>query len=211
MKRRDFVINASGLGLAAAATPLWAQQAAIEGRDYKRLSSAVPVPAGKVDVVEFFGYWCPHCFEFEPTLDAWVRKLNPAQVNFHRVAVSFRPSNEALQRLYYALESLGLVDGLHRKIFNAIHLEGKHLENDADVAAFLKATGVDATKVMDAAKSFSVATKIRQGKQLSEAFQIDGVPLVGVAGRWVTSPSIAGTPERTVTTMDALIAQARKG
>jgi thiol:disulfide interchange protein DsbA len=64
---------------------------------------------------------------------------------------------------------------------------------------------------MDAAKSFSVATKIRQGKQLSEAFQIDGVPLVGVAGRWVTSPSIAGTPERTVTTMDALIAQARKG
>jgi thiol:disulfide interchange protein DsbA len=211
MKRRDFVINASGLGLAATTAPLWAQSGAIEGRDYKRLSSAVPVPAGKVDVVEFFGYWCPHCFEFEPTLDAWARKLNPAQVNFHRVAVSFRPSNEALQRLYFALESLGMVDSLHRKVFSAIHLERKSMDNDADVAAFLKANGADVAKVMDTAKSFSVATKIRQGKQLSEAFQIDSVPLLGVAGRWITSPSIAGTPERTVATLDALIAQARKG
>jgi thiol:disulfide interchange protein DsbA len=210
MNRREFALTTTALALTGAAPLTWAQ-APVEGKDYKRVAQPVPMPAGKVDVVEFFGYWCPHCNEFEPTLDAWVRKLPAAQVNFRRIPVVFRPSNEPLQRLYYAFEALGLVDSLHRKTFHAVHVENRRLDNDAEIGKWLQTVGADSAKVLDTMKSFSVATKARQGKQQAEAFGIDGVPTLGIAGRWMTSPSIAGTPERALAVCDALIAQARKG
>ena len=211
MKRREFALAATaGLALTGLAGPLRAQGGPIEGRDYLRVAQPVPVPDGKVDVVEFFGYWCPHCNAFEPALDAWSRKLPPAQVNFRRVAVAFNAAQEPMQRLYFALESLGLVDTLHRKVFAALHVAHQRLDKDADIAAWAQASGADATKILDAMKSFAVATKVRQARQLAEAYKIDGVPTLGIQGRFMTSPSIAGTPERALATADALIAQTRK-
>ncbi len=110
------------LGLAASllATPAArAANDAVEGKDYVKLSSPIPGSSpGKVEVIEFFGYWCPHCAAFEPTLEAWARKL-PADVNFRRIPVAFSPSQESYQRLYFALEALGAVNAAHGKIFVA--------------------------------------------------------------------------------------------
>ena len=167
------------------------------------------MPEGKIEVVEFFGYWCPHCNTFEPTLDAWAKRL-PPNVVFRRMPIAFNPAQEPAQRLYFALEALGLVDTLHRKVFSWLHVERKRLNNDADVQAWAATTSADAAKILDAMKSFSVATKTRQARQLSEAYRIEGVPTLGIHGRWLTSPSIAGTPERALATADALIAQLRK-
>lgn len=210
MNRREFSLGGSALALASLAGPTWAQGAPIEGRDFKRVEQPVAVPAGKVDVAEFFGYWCPHCNAFEPQLEAWVRKL-PPQVSFRRVPVAFNAAQEPAQRLYFALEALGLVDTLHRKVFAAIHVEHKRMNNDADVAAWAKDVGADPAKIVDAMKSFSVGTKMRQARSLAEGFRIDGVPTLGIQGRWMTSPSIAGSQDRALAVADALIAQARKG
>ena len=211
MNRREFAQTlGAGLVLASPTTALWAQGPLQEGRDYKRVESPVAVPDGKVDVVEFFGYWCPHCNAFEPTLDAWVRKLPTAQVNFRRIPVVFNAAHDVYQRLYFALESLGLVDSLHRKVFAAVHVEHKNFTKDADVAAWVTANGADGAKVVDAMKSFSVASKARQARALAEAFKIDGVPTLGIQGRYMTSPSIAGGPERALAVTDALIAQHKK-
>jgi thiol:disulfide interchange protein DsbA len=212
MNRREFAQNlGAGLVLASPATVLWAQGAPQEGRDFKRVESPVAVPEGKVDVVEFFGYWCPHCNAFEPALDAWVHKLPTAQVNFRRIPVAFNAAHDVYQRLYFALEALGLVEGLHRKVFAAVHVEHKNFIKDADVAAWISANGADGTKVVDAMKSFSVASKVRQAKALADGFKIDGVPTLGIQGRYMTSPSIAGGPERALAVTDALIAQHKKG
>lgn len=211
MNRRDFARAGTGLALAGLAAPLWAQGAPAEGRDFKRVQPPVAVPeGGKVDVVEFFGYWCPHCNAFEPALDAWAKQLPADQVAFRRISISFRANQEPLQRLFYALESLGLVETLHRKVFAAIHVERRAMNSDEDIAAFLKAQGADAAKVVDTMKSFAVATKVRQSKQQAESYGIEGVPTLGVAGRWRTAPSIAGTEERALAVASALIAQARK-
>lgn len=208
MNRRDWVLAAAGLaGLPLAAQ---AQGGPVEGRDFKRVESPVPVPDGKVEVVEFFGYWCPHCNAFEPALEAWVKKL-PAQVNFRRLPVAFAPGQEPLQKLYYAIESLGQVDALHRKVFTALHADKKRLNTEADIAAWLPTVGADAAKITEAMKSFGVAAKARQSKQLSDAYRIDGVPTLGIQGRWMTSPGQAGSPERALAVADALIAQAKKG
>ena len=210
MNRREFAVGSAGTVLAGLSLPLWAQGAPIEGKDYHSVPQPVPVPAGKVEVVEFFGYWCPHCNAFEPQLDAWARKLPPAQVNFRRVAVAFNAAHEPLQRLYFALESLDLVEAMHRKVFTALHVQKIRFDNDAEIGAWIKANGADSTKVMDAMKSFSVATKTRQTRQLGADYKIEGVPTLGIQGRYTTSPSIAGTPERALAVADQLIAQSRK-
>lgn len=208
MNRRDWVLAAAGLaGLPPVAL---AQGGPQEGRDFKRVETPVPVPDGKLEVVEFFGYWCPHCNAFEPALEAWVKKL-PAGVTFRRIPVAFSPGQEPLQKLYYALESLGQVEAMHRKVFAALHVERKRLNTDAEILEWAKTAGADAAKLGDAMKSFGVATKLRQSKQLADGYRIDGVPLLGIQGRYMTSPSIAGSPERALAVADALIAQSKKG
>ena len=210
MNRREFGLNASVLALAGLALPAGAQGGPVEGKDFMRVAQPVPMTGDKIEVVEFFGYWCPHCHAFEPALDTWVKKL-PASVNFRRMPVAFNAAQEPAQRLYFGIEALGLVDTLHRKVFAAMHVERKRLDKDSEIADFAKANGVDPAKLQDAMKSFSVATKMRQARQLSEAYRIEGVPTLGIHGRFMTSPSIAGSQERALAVADALIGQARKG
>ena len=211
MNRRDFsltlVAGSVALGMAA---PAQAQGDPTEGREYTRLQTPVPVAvAGKIEVVEFFGYWCPHCNNFEPALDAWARKL-PADVNFRRIPVAFSAAHDTLQKLYFALEGLALVDSMHRKVFAAIHVQHARFDKDADVAGFASSNGLDPTKLLDAVRSFGVAAKCRQAKQLAEAFRIEGVPTLGVQGRYLTSLSQAGGAEPALRVTDALIRMARR-
>jgi len=216
IERRQFSAALVGTGLGAAgfglAGPVAAQAGPVEGTHYVRLSQPVPAPGGgKVEVIEFFWYGCPHCNAFEPTLDAWARRL-PADVAFRRVPVAFRDEPfGAHQRIYYALEAMGQLDAVHRKVFYAIHNERARLDKPADIGAFMKKNGLDEAKFLDVYNSFSVQTKCRQAKQLSEAYKIDGVPAIGVQGRYYTSVGLAGSPERALAVTDYLIQQARKG
>jgi thiol:disulfide interchange protein DsbA len=136
----------------------------------------------------------------------------PADVAFRRVPVAFRDEPfGAHQRIYYALEAMGQLEAVHRKVFYAIHNERARLDKPADIAAFMKKNGLDDAKFLDVYNSFSVQTKCRQAKQLSEAYKIDGVPAIGVQGRYYTSVGLAGSPDRALAVTDFLIQQARKG
>ena len=212
MNRRRFNLSLAGACSAACLPGLaLAQGAPVEGRDYARLAQPVAMPSsGKIEVVEFFGYWCPHCNSFEPAIDAWSRKL-PAEVSFRRVPVAFSAPQEPYARIYLALEAMGQLDALHRKVFAAIHVQRQRLDKEADLSAFVQGAGGDGAKFVEAYKSFGVATKVRQAKQLSEAYKIDGVPTLGIHGRWFTSGSLAGTHEKALAVADALIQRARKG
>ena len=148
MNRRDFSATATvaGLGLAGSgfSLPALAQAKPVEGKDYVRLAQPQPVPPGKIEVIEFFWYGCPHCNAFEPTVEAWVKKLS-ADVSFRRVPVAFRDEPfVAHQKIYYALEGLDLVAAMHRKVFYAIHNDRMRLDKIEDIAAFMAKNGVDA-------------------------------------------------------------------
>jgi len=210
MNRRDFSLHlAGGLGLSLAGGAL-AQGNPVEGKDYVKLSQPVPPgsPAGKIDMIEFFWYGCPHCNAFEPTLDAWSRKL-PADVAFRRVPVAFTAIHETHAKIFYALDGMGKVDAMHRKVFAAIHVQGQRLDKEPEIVALMNANGVDGAKFAELFKSFSVQTKVRQGKQLSEAYKIDGVPALGIHGRYYTSGSLSGTNERALAVADFLIQRSR--
>ncbi|RZL07507.1 MAG: thiol:disulfide interchange protein DsbA/DsbL [Rubrivivax sp.] len=220
MNRREFSKQTAalgalnGLGLVAGLAPWQAAHAAdpAEGTNYVTLAQRAPVssPAGKIEVVEFFWYGCPHCNHFEPSLAAWAAKL-PADVAFRRVPVAFREVPFAAhQRLYYAIEAMGLTSTLHAKVFHAIHVEQLKLDKPELIADWVAKQGVDKTKFMSIYNGFSMQSKTQQARVLADAYKIDGVPAIGVAGRYFTSVSLNGTPEKTLATTDFLIAQARK-
>ncbi len=216
MKRRNFsasLLGASltGAGLVAAPTAS-AQGGPVEGTHYVRLSQPLPAPThGKLEVVEFFWYGCPHCNEFEPALEAWTKTL-PADVVFRRAPVAFRPEPHGThQRLYFAIETMGLVATLHRKVFYAMHNERQSLDKPAEISAFVSKNGVDGAKFLDVFNSFSVQTKARQAHQLSEGYKIDGVPALGVQGRFYTSGSLAGSNDRSLAVVDSLLKRLRSG
>ena len=229
MKRRDFSAHLMGTGLAvnltagltaSLATTAWptaaqaqgATQAPalVEGKDYLRLATPLAVPAGKIEVIDFFWYGCPHCYSFEPALDAWAKKLAP-DVAFRRLPVMFREEPfGAHARMYYAVEAMGLLDTVHRKIFAAIHNEKATLSKPADISAFMTKNGVDGAKFVEVMNSFSMQSKVLKSRQIAEAFKLDGVPALGIQGQFLTSGSIAGTPERALMVTDSLIQRSRK-
>ena len=211
MKRRQF--TATLLAATAAAQPLLspAQGTPAEGKQYVRLGQPLAAAGGgKIEVVEFFWYGCPHCNDFEPMLEAWVKKL-PADVVFRRVPVAFRDEPFGThQRIYYALEAMNQVEAMHRKVFYAIHNDRQRLDKPADISAFMAKNGVDGAKFLDVFNSFGVQTKARQAKQLAESYKIDGVPALGIQGRFYTSGTLAGSTEQALQVTDFLIQQIRK-
>jgi thiol:disulfide interchange protein DsbA len=205
--RRQFSLLCASLGAAGLA---YGQGAPVEGKDFQKVASPLALPAtGKVEVVEFFWYGCPHCNALEPQLETWIKKL-PTDVAFRRVPVGFSPAHELHKKLFYALESMGQLEAMHRKVFAAIHVEHKRLATEEEIKAFAAANGIDAKKLEAAMSSFSVTGKAKQAKQLTEAYGIDGVPTLGIHGRFLTSPSIAGSPERCFVVAEMLIAQVKK-
>ena len=214
MQRRQFSITLLGASAAAATFPAAAQalKSPVEGKHYVRLNQPVSTTAapGKIEVLEFFWYGCPHCAAFEPMLDAWAKQL-PPDVAFQRVPVAFAAEPYgAHQRLFYALDSLGLVAAMHKKLFYAIHEKRMRLDKPADMAAFLAGNGVDAAKFNEAYSSFTTETRVKRANLLADGYKIDGVPALGVHGRYFTSGALAGDHERALDVADALIQRVRK-
>jgi protein dithiol oxidoreductase (disulfide-forming) len=216
MQRREFSLSAASVVAAtlggAIAGPAFAQAAQPkEGADYLVLDKPVPTEAaaGKTEVVEFFWYSCPHCFRFEPQLEAWIRKA-PKDVSVRRVPVAFRPDFEPQQRLYYVLETLGKVDELHKKVFDAVHVEKQPMANQDVLATWAEKHGISKAKFTELYNSFPVVTKARKATQLQDLYKVEGVPALGVAGRFYTSGSLTQTMERALQVTDYLIGISRK-
>jgi len=213
MNRRDFSTTLAAVGLGGSMFgPAAAQGGPVEGTHYVKLAqtATVSAPNGKIEVVEFFWYGCPHCYELEPTLEEWIKKL-PADVAFRRVPVGFGATHEAHQKLFYGLEAMGKLELMHKRIFAAIHLQRQRLDKEADQVAFLTANGVDGAQFAKLTKEFFVVNKSAQAKKLSEAYKIDGVPAIGIHGRYYTAGSLAGDNKRALAVADFLIERVRKG
>lgn len=215
MQRRDFSRSilaagaATGLGGLVAWTPALAQVGGFrEGTDYQRLGNTAPVDAaaGQIEVLEFFAYTCIHCYNFEADFEAWTKK-QAAHVKVRRVPVRFSAAFEPFQRLYYALEALDKVDELHEKVFRAIHVDKQRLNTDEAIEAWVAGQGMDRAKFASAYRSFGVAGKAKRAAQLQDAYQVEGTPALGVAGRFY----VPGQGKRSLQVADALIAEVRKG
>ena len=216
LDRRRFTLSAaglaSGLAFAGAGLPARAQGGApVEGRDYGAIVRPLAVPAdGRIEVIEFFWYACPHCFMFEPMIEPWIVRL-PADVHFSRVPVGFDGRKEIHQRIYYTWEALGLVDQMHVKTFFRFHLQKKPIDSVGDMVAFAQENGLDGTKVQNAWNSFGVQAKCTAAKRLEDDYGIERMPEMAVAGRFVSVARPGAGPESLLLTTDWLLDRIRHG
>ena len=189
-----------------------AQSAPVEGTDYVELDPPQSVDSpGKIEVIEFFWYRCPHCYALEPELEAWVKRL-PRDVQFRRVPGILNDDWGLDARIFYALETLGEVDRLQGPLFNAIHQNGGvRLRGDAYtkwVADWLAKQKVDMAKYDAALHSFTVESKLRRAAQMARTYRLEGVPALAVQGRYVV---LARTNQKEMlATADTIIGEARK-
>ncbi len=205
--RADFCTAFSALLLMAfAALPVSAQM--VEGKNYTRLSTPVPVETGKkIEVIEFFSFGCPHCADLEPILDGWLAKM-PADVEFRRIPVSFQRAWENLGKVYYTLHTMGQ-DALSPKVFVAIHQNGKNLADPRTFFDWAAANGLDRKKVEDMYNSFSVASDMSRSKRQAQVFNIESVPTIIVDGKFITASDRIGGHATVPAAIDALVAKAR--
>jgi thiol:disulfide interchange protein DsbA len=165
--------------------------------------------SGKIEVIEFFWYGCPHCNAMEPYVTAWLKTL-PKDVVFKRVHAF--PAENWLPgvKMYYTLEAMGLLDQYHGKVFDAIHKQNVNLNRDDKRDEWLKANGIDPAKFAEVEKSFSVQTKIARARQLTQAYKVDSVPRFFVNGKYYTGSEQAGGNDKIMPAVDQAIAAARK-
>ena len=211
MKRREFPLPAaSALAVGAISLPAMAQPR--EGKDYRKLAkpAATEAPAGKVEVIEFFWYSCGHCNAFEPAFAAWL-KTAPKDLVVHRVPVAFNGSFVPQQKIYYALEGLGKTEEIHAKVFRAIHVDRLKLTKDEEIFDWMGKQGVDVAKFKEMYNSFTVSNQVRKATQIQDAYGVEGVPSMGVAGRYYTDGTMAGSMQNVLQVVEQLAAQARKG
>ena len=169
------------------------------------LNPPQPVESGgKIEVIEFFWYGCPHCYALEPSLISWLKTM-PKDVVFKRV----HPAIGGWERhaaIFYTLEAMGLLDQLHQKVFEAIHRQNLNLTNQKIRDEWLAKQGVDVAKYADVEKSFSVATKLQRARQMAMSYKVETVPRIVVDGKYV----VPGENAFLAGTVDQVIAMARR-
>jgi len=181
------------------------------GVEYRELPTPQPTDTvGKIEVIEFFWYGCPHCYNFEPVLTPWVKKL-PKDTQFRRIPAIFNDEWEQSARAYYALEAIGEGERLHKPLFDAVHQDTRlKVANEAALTEWLAKQGVDTKKFAAAYRSFSVEGKVKRAKQLTQAYKIEGVPSMAVNGKYVVITDNIKSFDQMVEVADYLIERSRK-
>src|SRR5580698_9284081 len=186
----------------------------VAGTHYKVLSPAQPTdaPPGKVEVIEFFWYACPHCYAFDPYLENW-RKDKPVYIDFTRSPVMWDEVHRAQARLFYTLLALGKLDQLHPKVFDQIHQQQDPLYAPGDAKAtladqlrFAKANGISESDFVTAYNSFGVQASLQKADDLMRRDRVESVPTIVIAGKYVSDLAMAGGPANLIQLINDLAA-----
>ncbi|HEU4373578.1 MAG TPA: thiol:disulfide interchange protein DsbA/DsbL [Telluria sp.] len=190
------------------------------GVEYTTLATKMDVKAAapKVEVLEFFMYHCPFCYQLEPELAAWVKKQGDAIV-FRRVHVPFTGAGDPEAHLFLTLEAMGKGDAMFAKVEHAVHVDRIRLAKDDAIIDWVGKNGVDRAAFLSAWNSFGVTTAMRRLPRMIGEYQVDHAPSLVVNGRYLTSPVQVATrmtdqsPEAAnkamLVVLDALVAKAR--
>ena len=191
--------------IAALLAAPWPAALAQRGGPYAELNPPQPVEStGKIEVLEFFWYGCIHCYNLEPRIETWLKTL-PKDVEFRRVPAVFNERWGHDAAIFYALEAMGVLDKLHRPLFDAIHRDRLRTDKAEELTPWLQKHGIDPKKFEATVKSFGVQSKTRRAVRLTSDYKIDGTPAMAVQGRYTV-----GAGDGMLDTVNQLVATVRK-
>ncbi|OGT84462.1 MAG: hypothetical protein A3H91_12520 [Gammaproteobacteria bacterium RIFCSPLOWO2_02_FULL_61_13] len=199
------LLSALFLFLLAASLPAQAQ-----GQSYAPVQPQQPtqVQPGKIEVLEFFWYGCPHCYSMEPYVEKWLQS-KAADVEFIRVPGVLNKLWMAHARAYYTAQKLGVLEQIHRPLFDAMHKENRKVYTEDDLRDFFEEKGVKGADFTRTYNSHDVEIRVKQAYVLAQNYRLTGVPAFIVNGKYATTGQLAGTYENIITTVDALIEMER--
>jgi len=178
-----------------------------EGEAYKVLPQAQPTTnPNHIEVVELFWYGCPHCHKFEPYIDKWL-KTKPDNVDFIRMPAILREEWSLHARAFYTAETLGILDKIHKPLFDAIHVEKRYLFSEDALMQFFQEFGVSNEDFRNTFHSFAVDSKVRRARQMSKRYMAMGTPAVVVNGKYLTGPGMAKGFDNLIKVVDFLVAK----
>lgn len=181
----------------------------LEGKDYVVLDQPVrTADPSKIEVAEVFAYSCPHCFHFEPLLQAWEKK-QAADVYVLQTHAMWNAGMEPLTRAYYTALTLKIKDKAHMAIFNALHLEHKNINSPEEWADFFATFGVDKAKALSTYNSFGVTSQIKQAEARARGYKVTSTPELVVNGKYRVSSRQTGGHEGMLKVVDFLVAKER--
>ncbi len=182
-----------------------------EGKHYSVLTTAqgTSSPAGKIEVAEVFWFGCNHCYNLEPVLQDWVKKL-PADVSFVRIPVMWNPVNETHARVYYTAEALGKADVIVPAVFRAIHVDGRAVTEEAEIQKLFAQHGVSAEDFNRTFRSFSIDAQLKRAKDLTVKYRVRGVPLLVIDGKYTTDGPQIRSPTDLLAVSEELIQRERQ-
>ena len=200
----------AALLLALAASGAQAQSVAQLGRDYTRLDPPRAVTSGeRIEVVEFFYYGCPVCYELEPTLSRWIYNA-PGSVALRRVPVLSSDNWDNFAKLFYTLEAMGQLTRLHWPVYDNFHFNGVKLNDEVVMARWVSHNGLDRQKFTDTYRSPEIQAKLASARAMTQSYEIRGVPSIVVDGKFLTSANMAGGTRELMLVVDQLVELARK-
>jgi protein dithiol oxidoreductase (disulfide-forming) len=195
-----------GLALAAACSTAGAQ--AISPKDFQTLDPPRPVATGdQIEVLEFFYYGCPVCYEAQPHIARWLLRAGP-RVAILRVPAAFTESSESFARTFYTLGAMNHVARLHWPLYDNHHFDGKELNEEKNVTAWVAANGVERQRFTELWHSDQVKAQVEAAKQALETYGVKGVPTFVIDGKYVTSARLSGSVPRMMQTVEYLVERA---
>jgi len=207
--RRRIVLGGAGLAVLSG-LPRAVRAEPVAERNYSVLDPALPVESpDKIEVIEFFWYGCPHCYNLQPYMETWIKTL-PADVRFLRVPAIFNQRWARDAATFYAFEALGVLDKVHRPFFDAIHRDRLKSDEKPAMHQWLQKQGIDPQKFDEAIASFGVQSKVKRALQLTMGYRIDGTPSLAVNGRYRISAGQTASQEDMLATASYLIGLERK-
>ncbi|OOC50273.1 MULTISPECIES: thiol:disulfide interchange protein DsbA/DsbL [Thioalkalivibrio] len=209
MKRREFMGALGGAGLLlATGTSLAAEYR--EGQHYRAIQPPLDtgLEDGKIQVVEIFWYGCPHCYEFEPKVQAWKPGLAD-DVQFEYLPAPMNDVWALHARVYYTAEKLGVLDEVHQAFYDAIHDQGRQLRSESAILRFINQRGLDADEFRETMRSDAIRQRIVEATEAVQDYAVSGVPTLVINGEASVSASMAGGHDEMLEVADYLIERAR--
>jgi thiol:disulfide interchange protein DsbA len=184
----------------------------VAGRDYERLPAPVPTGSadGRIEVSEFFMFWCAHCFAFEPELAAW-SDTKPDFVDLVRIPALFNAAAVLQAQAFYTAEALGLIDEMRGPFYDEIHVRGNPLASRHDIQEFFTRFGVSEARFDEVFDSFGVRANLERAEDLNRRYRVSSTPSIGVNGKYLTNASMTGTNELMLEVVDSLVETEARG
>lgn len=207
---KDLLARCAAILLAAALGAAAQAQQPVAGREYQVLNPPRPVSTGeRIEVLEFFYYGCPICYEAQPHLARWLLKAG-SDIGMVRVPASFTESSESFARTFYALGALNQIARLHWPIYDNHHFDDKRLNDEKNVTEWVGGNGVDAGRFRELWHSAQIKAQVEAAKKALVTYDIQGVPTFVIDGKYVTSARLAGGVKEMMQVVDFLVRRARQ-